>query len=134
MPDLTNPAGLPLPRAVYDRAGSDGYEVAGSRDHGWHAVPAWGRDGWDLGEWPYVVVMHRDQEGSYVVLTYVEGDVTVEAFPTRQERDDRTDGIAAFYWRHNDENWIRDYPEGEPLPAHLRGPSSWSRLDAEKVS
>lgn len=40
----------------------DGYsdmEVASGE--GWHAVSGWGRDGWDLGDWPYVVVSVRNR-------------------------------------------------------------------------
>lgn len=39
----------------------DGYAfmAAGATD-GWRAVSAWGKDGWDLGDWPYVVVLFRD--------------------------------------------------------------------------
>lgn len=39
----------------------DGYEfMAAGEAAGWRPVSAWGADGWDLGDWPYVVVMFRE--------------------------------------------------------------------------
>lgn len=52
---------------------------------------------------------------------YTEGDVTVQVFATEEERSRATDETAFFYWRLNDEAWIRGVAPGEE-PDHLRGP------------
>lgn len=44
----------------YSRS-DDGYDdMDVAESEGWKAVSGWGRDGWDLGDWPYVVVSTRD--------------------------------------------------------------------------
>ncbi|MEF9981666.1 MULTISPECIES: hypothetical protein [unclassified Glutamicibacter] len=47
---------------------------------GWYEVPGWGRDGWDLGSWPYIIfaaTKTTDETGKLCgYTTYVEGDVT----------------------------------------------------------
>lgn len=42
----------PVARNEYD----GGYEWMDRLAHRWAVVPSWGREGWDLGEWPYVLV------------------------------------------------------------------------------
>jgi hypothetical protein len=98
---------------------------------GWRPIPAWGMNGWDLGEWPLVVVLHRERPcvghaGKFSLAYYIEGDVVIEHFASREERDAATDELAAFHWRHQGVEWVSDYPEG-PLPEHLRGPYSRAR-------
>lgn len=40
----------------------DGYEwMEQAAAEGWRAVSAWGRDGWDFGDWPYVVYLFRER-------------------------------------------------------------------------
>ena len=40
----------------------DGYDwIAQAESEGWRAVSGWGRDGWDLGDWPYVVYCFRER-------------------------------------------------------------------------
>jgi hypothetical protein len=111
-----------------------GYEWIGSlRGTGWDAVGSWGRDGWDLGSWPLVCVAHFDGgERGYGVAYYVEGDVTVYEFATREERDAKTDELAFFHWKRESESWIEGYDSVEQLPARLRGPFSWARLERKK--
>jgi hypothetical protein len=47
--------------AVSQMRGDDGYDrIEAARPHRWHAIPSWGRDGWDLGKWPLVVIYHRN--------------------------------------------------------------------------
>lgn len=91
----------PTGRITLGSLAGDGYdlmEVAG-RD-GWRPISSWGKDGWDLGDWPYVVVYWRTPApGEYQVATVVEGDVDAHTFATPEERVEHTDGIADFYWR-----------------------------------
>ena len=71
--------------------------------------PSWGSDGWDLGNWPYVIVVHYDGDEIYGVATYVEGDITVREFPDRAQRDKETDQIALFYWQRDED--MSDAPQ-----------------------
>lgn len=93
---------------------------------GWEAIPNWGLNGWDLGCWPFVVVYHR---GETELALDVEGDIDIEEFSTRQERDRKTDELAFFYWKESEKEWVAGIDSHEQMPANLRGPFSWSRLD-----
>jgi hypothetical protein len=138
------------------RGYGDGYdwmdELGGTR---WRVLPNWGRDGWDMGAWPYVivgtcaVVVPKDerppgQTRAYGVLVYVEGDREVTAHATAQDRQVRLDEIAAFYWALSQSDGPDFYdPPGTPWevrklgrvhgPAELAhtGPFSWKRAEAE---
>ena len=88
----------------------------------WRAIPGWGRAGWDLGSWPYVIVFFRNREEAFDIVLYVEGDVTMYSCPTKEIRQVITDEIAFFYWKHSDEEWVRGYQSVEELPEELRGP------------
>ena len=98
--------------------------------HGWRPIPSWGSEGWDLGEWPYVAVLHRNEAGRFSLAYYVESDLELKHFASREERDAYTDELAAFHWRHSGEEWVSEYPGG-PLPEHLRGPYSRARAAQE---
>jgi hypothetical protein len=96
---------------------------------GWQPVPGWGRDGWDLGSWPYAIIVHYDGDDLYGMATYVEGDIRSEAFPSREARDAATDRVAAFHWRH-DESGPADLSDSDDdLAPHHRGPYRWNRGD-----
>ncbi len=118
-PERDEPQIPELPRGT----NGDGYEWMERLPRGWVPVASWGRDGWDLGSWPYaVIVEYRDAErGIYAVGTYVEGDITVQRFETASEQYEAIDTIAEFYWRANPTRGPRDLPEGEGLlPQHRR--------------
>jgi hypothetical protein len=104
----------------------DGSDWLDGLRHGWYAVPAWGQDGWDLMEWPHAAAAHFDGDGRYGLATYEEGDVEAWSFGTRDERDARTDELAAQYWRMNGRG-PRDLGDAELAPHH-RGPFPESRL------
>ncbi|MBF9135273.1 hypothetical protein I0C86_41215 [Plantactinospora sp. S1510] len=106
-----------LPALPYSYVGS-GYDWMGGLAGGWYAVGVWGSDGWDLGNWPYVIVAHYD-DGVYGRVLYCEGDLTIEAYPEVDARDKATSDTAVFYWRHYGHG-PKDLPaEGE---APLYGP------------
>jgi hypothetical protein len=92
----------------------------------WKPIPTWGRDGWNLGEWPLVVVYHR---GELELAVDVEGDIDIYECATREERDRKTDEIAFFYWKTNEEEWVAGIDSDEQMPPHLCGPFSWRRLN-----
>jgi hypothetical protein len=124
------------------RLSDDGYgdrEVA--EKQGWHAVSSWGRDGWDLGSWPYVVIYIREENGTaYEMQQIVEGDHTVYRFSSEEDRNAAIDYL--FLWYAADQHWAPitcDQREaldiGYPplaITDKWRGPFSWSRLEAEK--
>lgn len=89
----------PVPeRETYD----DGYDwIERLIGTGWHVVPAWGSDGWDLGQWPYVIMAHHNGD-TFGLVVYVEGDLEVEEFETREARDKATSHKAIFYWQLRD--------------------------------
>ena len=123
----------PLP----DSYAGNGYDWLQELEGGWRPVPAWGRDGWDLGIWPLVAVAHYDGDDSFGVATRIEGDVELEVFPTREERDAATDQIAAYWWRDMARNDLPSHPRDLPhhdddLLPHQRGPFSRERLEREK--
>ena len=100
-----------------------GYEFLDhTRRAGWEIISSWGKDGWDMGSWPLVSVSQRTLAGKYQILTYSEGDVTIETYDTEQERLTALDAIAEFYWRQLGEGPtdMARYPEGQ-LPAEYRG-------------
>jgi hypothetical protein len=102
----------------------DGYNaMAHAERRRWHAIPSWGRDGYDLGSWPYVIVFFRNREDTVDVVEYVEGDSTQWSCPTREIRQAITDELAFFHWKHNDEEWVKGYDSVDQLPDELRGPS-----------
>lgn len=78
----------------------DGWDFINELSHGWQAIGLWGRDGWNLGSWPYVVVAHYDGDGLYAVATRVEGDIEIKQFTSYDERNKETNRIAVFYWQH----------------------------------
>jgi len=114
--------------------GDEGYGWMERLPRGWKPVAAWGRDGWDLGSWPYVIVVeYRDPEqGVYAVGTYVENDITVQRFETAEEQSDAIDTIAEFYWRADPTRGPSDLPEDEGLLPHHRRPYRRSRADEQK--
>lgn len=110
---------------------------------GWGAIPNWGRDGWDLGDWPLVIYAHAyDKDtGDYLLCERVEGDVTVWAFHTKEALYEATDRCARTSWSRDPERHGEAMTEAlalaestgeELLDRRFRGPFSWARLDAEK--
>lgn len=101
----------------------EGYEWMGNLAHGWHAVGLWGDQGWDLGRWPYVIIVHFDGDGLYGRAVYVEGDLHTGAYTVRAARDQATSDTAVFYWRTY-ENGPDLPPVDGPEPAPLFPPYS----------
>jgi hypothetical protein len=70
---------------------------------GWRILYCWGRDGWDLGAWPYVVIYVRDHVDQFELQQIVEGDHTAYRFPTKGERDAAVDYL--FLWYTAEHEW-----------------------------
>lgn len=117
----------------------DGYgDVTAAQSQGWKTHPSWGRDGWDLGQWPYVSIHLRVNGGRYEVLTIVEGDHDVYAFDSEADQHAAVDYL--FLWHAANNEWcpVRGEEGREALDAgtvdvdsRYRGPFSWERLNSE---
>lgn len=101
-------------------SGYDVIELAEARK--WHALPGWGEDGYDLGNWPYVIVFFRNRQTHYDIIYYVEGDIVMYSAPTKELRNAIIDEIAFFHWRQQEEEWVAGYDSVDQLPSNLKGP------------
>ncbi len=141
----------------YSRS-DDGYDdMEVNAAEGWIAVSGWGRDGWDLGDWPFVAISVRNAragnpERLYQLLSVVEGDHDLYAFASQEDRSAAIDYLFIWYGigrRYDDweklgmnEVWedgvlVRDtralLDAGDlAVPAELRGPFSWERAEREQ--
>lgn len=79
----------------------DGYsDMEAEKRRGWEALGSWGRDGWNLGSWPYVMIYTRkfeDEGRPFGVMRIVEGDRTVYAFATEADQDAALDYLFLWY-------------------------------------
>ena len=142
----------------YSRS-DDGYsDMEVAAEDGWHAIAGWGQDGWDLGDWPYVVVSARTlhdmtkdvPEGiCYEMRQTCEGDTTVYRFATIEDRDAAIDYLFIWYGiGHEYDEWevnglgprwndkTSHYDSRDALdtgtlrvPERFRGPYSWKRTE-----
>ena len=102
-----------------------GYEWIDRLCAPWRVTGAWGREGYDLGAWPYIVFAQAeaaDATGSlYGYCTYVEGDVAAHWFRDEEAKNHAISKEAYWYWASGQ----ADGPEG------LRGldPRAYRALD-----
>lgn len=138
-----------LPETCSGRQGwSGGYGFDSSGDgadwsdhmvsRGWQVPGSWGRDGWDVGDWPYQLIAYR-KEAPFFVMTRTEGDLQVVQCDTLEEAIAKIDWWVATLWRAHHRSVIEDPdfevgPDGLPTDNKFRGPFSWARLDAEGAS
>lgn len=113
----------------------DGYEdMEVAEAGGWSVIHAWGRDGWDLGNHPYVSIATRERDGVLQMQQIVEGDHDVYEFPSGEDRTAAIDYL--FLWYAADEPWAPLKPEdrgqldaGElAVDEKFSGPFSWDRV------
>ena len=96
-------------REVFEAArfAGDGYDRAEMVARiGWQSMASWGVNGWDLGDWPYVMVYRRtrtDDDGVtwYGLAVNVEGDTDLTEYRTEDDWRAKVQEVAEFYWRHN---------------------------------
>ena len=96
-------------------------------EHGWAVLSSWGCDGWDLGQWPYVMVAGirtADSIGNlFGVATYCEGDVTTTYYRTHARQWDAITELAFFSWKNGQAQGPADLPEAAAeLPSRYRMP------------
>ena len=118
--------------------GGDGYDdMELAEKHGWKPISAWGKEGWNLGSWPLVIVFFRNlkkgDENFYQVIEYVEGDVTMWSCPTKELRQQVIDELAFFHWKFSNKEWVNDYTSVDELPDELRGPYGRQREQSKEV-
>ena len=96
-------------------------------EHGWTVIPSWGSEGWDLGQWPYVMVAGirtADEAGNlFGMATYCEGDVRTTFYRTKARFWEAITEQAFFHWKNGQAQGPEDLPEaaGE-LPGRYRRP------------
>jgi hypothetical protein len=121
--------------ALAQMRGDCGYDVIEpARAKGWDPIAGWGRDGWDLGSWPYVIVFHRRTADAWQIAYYVEGDLTTYSYPSRELRAAATDCLAFRHWKHEDAEWVAGIDKVEDAAEIVRGPFSWDRLNASRAA
>jgi hypothetical protein len=111
----------------------DGYEfMTAARQEGWRTLPSWGNDGWDLGEWPYVVLMVRQREGGHFeVVEHVEGDLTFYEFPTQEVRADALTFLFLVWAKDRIERFADvDVLDESTWPAEVKGPYGFMNSEA----
>lgn len=105
--------------------GYDWMELIG--EHGWAVIPSWGCDGWDLGQWPYVMVAGirtADEIGNlFGMATYCEGDVRTTFYRTKARFWDAISEQAFFHWKNGQAQGPEDLPmAAAELPSRYRQP------------
>ena len=125
----------------------DGYEdMEVESRRGWGAISGWGKDGWDMGSWPYVVISRRRHAGApaqdlapcWEVLSTCEGDRTVYRFQSEADQLAALDYLFVWYGiAHDYDSWTIEgltHDKREALdagtlrvPAKFRGPYGASR-------
>ena len=102
--------------------GDDGYDRIGrAAKHDWEAISAWGAAGWDLGDWPYVVISFRDRGNGFELAYNVEGDITVYRYASAADRERATDILAFFHWKAKGNQWVEGIESAAGCPPELRG-------------
>jgi hypothetical protein len=96
-------------------------------EHGWTVMPSWGSEGWDLGNWPYVmvaVIRTADSIGNlFGIATYCEGDVKTTYYRTKARHWDAITEQAFFHWKNGQAHGPTDLPEAAAeLPSRYRMP------------
>lgn len=111
---------------------NDGYDwMDVISEHGWAVIPSWGCDGWDLGQWPYVMVAGirtADEIGNlFGMATYCEGDVRTYWFRTKARFWTAISEQAFFHWKNGQAQGPEDLPEAAAeLPSRYRMPCTLS--------
>ena len=107
---------------------NDGYDwMDVISEHGWAVIASWGCDGWDLGQWPYVMVAGiRTADGIgnlFGMATYCEGDVKTTFYRTKARFFDAISEQAFFHWKSGQADGPADLPlAAAELPSRYRIP------------
>lgn len=109
-----------VPAPASRKVGGNGIDWALLLRTPWRAVPSWGRQGYELGSWPEVVLAladHLSPEGMlHGYCTYVEGEITPRWFRSEHQRTQAVSAEACQYWangRSDCPGELRGKPVGE---------------------
>jgi hypothetical protein len=87
----------------YSRS-DDGYgDMEVNERRGFRTLSSWGADGWNLGDWPYLVLSIRDVEGGWELLSVCEGDHTYYQFDSEADLHAALDYL--FLWYAAGKEW-----------------------------
>ncbi|WP_427175242.1 hypothetical protein [Arthrobacter sp. 92] len=107
---------------------NDGYDWTELIEaEGWAVIPNWGSEGWDVGQWPYVMVAATrtaDSIGNlFGVATYCEGDVSCTFYRGKVQQWEAITEQAFFHWKNGQAHGPDDLPEAAAeLPSRDRMP------------
>lgn len=116
----------------------DGWsDMEAEAKRGWKTLSSWGRDGWDLGDWPYVTIQVKRDDSSYQLQQIVEGDRSRYTFGTEADLHAALDYL--FMWYSADKDWSpvtwenREHLDAGALriEAKFRGPVRFHLVDNE---
>lgn len=114
-----------------DRSG-DGYDYIDQAEAaGWTTIANWGEEGYDFGQWPYIIGFARavdNGEGGrrFGFGLYVEGDTTTTYYDTAAECREAISRQAFWFWKHDQSDGPADLPENfEDLPDTYRQPCKY---------
>jgi hypothetical protein len=113
----------------------DGWGWMKNLPEGWKAHGSWGRDGWDLGSWPYRIVAIYDhpEQHTFAYATYTEGDVRAVTCESQEELYEAVDDVAEYHWRNDPNRAPDDLPAHDGLLAHHCGPFDPKQVRAEEL-
>lgn len=124
---------------------ADGYQIEGfdymdlANVHGWEELPLWGgTEGWELGEWPYMVYFSRHDATGWALGRNTEGDLdTWGPFATRRELFEEITRHAIAEWKlHDLEGPGHKYTlnaKGCLIPYALRRPVDWTPANERQL-
>ncbi|MEA5456926.1 hypothetical protein SPF06_19560 [Sinomonas sp. JGH33] len=124
--DTREPVTAPVLVNYHMNGGYDWMEEVTKR--GWDTPGMWGAEGWDLGQWPYIIVATRtldtDDSGPlYACATYTEGDVECRWFRQQPRCWEAISAEAHACWKRREASGPHNLPEhAADLPDDLRRP------------
>lgn len=100
--NMQRSSSYPVRWTGFDPSG-DGYdwmdEAIGA---GWRVIASWGADGWDMGDWPYVIVGYRMlPDNTYISIVRVEGDLIARHHPDHADLTEFLNKTAHAYWQRD---------------------------------
>jgi hypothetical protein len=89
--------GIKTARGFCGYRGGRGDSLAVGFDDGYDFMGYLGERGWrplaSKGDWPYVVYLLTEHDGSYAIAEYCEADLTVTVLPTKEQTATFYDGL-----------------------------------------
>nr|WP_015061952.1 hypothetical protein [Arthrobacter sp. J3.40]AFK89329.1 hypothetical protein [Arthrobacter sp. J3.40] len=117
--------GVSVLRDYHENGGYDWMELIEAE--GWAVLGVWGCDGWDLGQWPYVMTaVTRTADtigGLFGIASYCEGDVKTTYYRSQRAQWEAITEHAFFSWKNGQAHGPDNLPEAAAeLPSRYREP------------